>query len=177
MPSVAFRRIEKLLPALSKDELRVLIKIIELDLGPTTDALRMRTARAPNSSLNNGPPRAPNSSPEQFAEQQGELDSVVPAVASRSFRSEALEVLHFLNEKTSRNYRDTDTNLKPIQARLRSGASVQDCKSIIGRKVLQWKNDEKMWPYLRPETLFRASKFESYLGELEVSDAAGTAKT
>lgn len=163
MPSVAFRRIEKLLPALSQDELRVLIKIIELDLGPTANALRMRTARAPNSATNNGP------------EHQGELDNVVPVVISPSFRSEALEVLHFLNQKTSRNYRDVDANLKPIEARLRSGASVQDCKSIIGRKVLQWKNDEKMWPYLRPETLFRASKFEGYLGELQVSDAAGTA--
>mgnify|MGYP001576702941 CR=1 FL=1 len=167
MPSVAFRRIEKLLPALSQDELRVLIRVIELDLGPTPDARRMRVARAPNSSPNNGPPRAPNSSPEQ----QGALDNVVPTVVSRSFRSEALEVLHFLNEKTSRNYRDTDTNLRLIEARLRSGASVQDCKSIVARKFLQWKDDTKMRIYLRPGTLFRASKFEDYLGELEVRDA------
>ena len=167
MPSPVFLRVQKLLRELSQDELRILVRIIESDLQPTADALRLRLRRARDGDDVSG---------DASGGQQPLLDSVVPAVASRSLRSEALEVLKFLNEKTSRNYRDTDTNLKLIEARLRSGASVQDCKSVIGRKVLQWKNDEKMWPYLRPETLFRASKFESYLGELGVSDAAGTAK-
>jgi len=82
-----------------------------------------------------------------------------------SFRSEAIEVLQFLNEKTGRKFREGDTNLKLIVARLKSGASVQDCKTVIARKHRQWAKDDKMWPYLRPATLFNATKFENYLGE------------
>jgi len=42
---------------------------------------------------------------------------------------------------------------------------VQDCKGVIARKVREWQDDPKLAKYLRPETLFDATKFESYLGE------------
>lgn len=78
----------------------------------------------------------------------------------------AEQVLKFLNGKSGRNYRPVDTNLKMIVARLKSGATVQDCKSVIARKQLEWGSSEKMEKYLRPATLFNATKFEQYLGEL-----------
>lgn len=85
--------------------------------------------------------------------------------------TEALEVLQFLNDKTGRKYRGLDGNGKPtanlklIMDRLKTGVSVQDCKTMIARKHTDWAKDDKMWPYLRPSTLFRASNFEQYLGE------------
>lgn len=79
---------------------------------------------------------------------------------------DAKEIIAFLNAKTGRSYRLSPTNVRLIEARLKSGASVQDCKSIIARKVRAWLTDPKMVVYLRPETLFNATKFESYLGEL-----------
>lgn len=85
--------------------------------------------------------------------------------AEALIREQAREVLHFLNEQAGRFYRDVDATLKPIEARLRSGASVANCKGVIVRKVREWKDDSKMTKYLRPETLFGASHFESYLGE------------
>lgn len=93
-----------------------------------------------------------------------------------SFQSQALEVLQFLNEKTGRVYRPVDTNLKLITARLKSGASVTECFQIIAKKTREWQGDPKMSEYLRPATLFNATKFEQYVGELvlttqeEVSD-------
>ena len=79
--------------------------------------------------------------------------------------SEAISVLKFLNEKTGRAYRPVDANLKLITARLRTGATVMDCRQVIAKKTREWNSDLKMAEYLRPATLFNATKFEQYLGE------------
>lgn len=171
MPSSGFLRFLKLASRLPHDELREAIRLLQKDLPPTADALRMRGRRFANCSAQlplNGSGTEPEH--EHIASK-----ALAPASSSKNLRAEATEVLHFLNEKTSRNYRGIDTNLRMIEARLRSGASVQDCKSVIGKKVLEWKTDPKMNTYLRPATLFNPTKFEQYLGELGVSDAAGTA--
>ena len=83
---------------------------------------------------------------------------------SKNFRSEALEVLNFLNLKANKNFRAIETNLRPIIARLSSGVGIEECKWVISRQVSEW-NGTEMVKYLRPETLFNATKFESYLGQ------------
>lgn len=88
-----------------------------------------------------------------------------------AYTSQATEVLNFLNQKANRNYRGQDQNGKPtvnlklIIDRLKTGATVQDCKTLIARKHRDWATDDKMRQYLRPATLFNATKFEQYLGE------------
>lgn len=82
-----------------------------------------------------------------------------------NYKHEAIEILEFLNETTGRKYRPVDATLKPIVCRLRSGVTVQDCRTMIVRKWRDWHQDEKMEKYLRPATLFRASNFENYLAE------------
>lgn len=87
-------------------------------------------------------------------------------VAVRNFKQEAKEVLQFLNEKTGKKFREVDASLSFIEARLKSGVEVQDCRTLIARKVRDWLSDPKMMKYLRPETLFNATKFETYLAEV-----------
>lgn len=82
------------------------------------------------------------------------------------FRETAKKVIDFLNEKVGRNYRYSEPNLKLIIARLKSGATFIDCKQVIVKKRREWINDAKMNEYLRPATLFNATNFEQYLGEL-----------
>lgn len=89
-----------------------------------------------------------------------------PLPTSRDLRREAQSVLDFLNEKTGRAYRPVDTNLKLITARLRSGATVLQCRQVIAKKAREWQGRAEMTPYLRPATLFNATKFEQYVGEL-----------
>jgi uncharacterized phage protein (TIGR02220 family) len=72
--------------------------------------------------------------------------------------------LDFLNEKTGRTYRAVDINLRLIQSRLKSGATVEDCRGVVARKVRQWKGTD-MEKYLRPKTLFSPTNFEQYIGE------------
>lgn len=79
--------------------------------------------------------------------------------------TEATEVIEYLNAKTGSSYRaTTEANIKPIRARINDGFSVEDCKKVIDIKAGQWLNTEQS-KYLRPETLFRPSKFEGYLNE------------
>ena len=49
--------------------------------------------------------------------------------------------------------------------RLAEGFTIDDFKKVIDVKCAQWLNDPNMKKYLRPETLFKASHFESYLNE------------
>lgn len=88
-------------------------------------------------------------------------------IVEPSSNEAAKEVLAFLNTKARRQFRFVATTLDPINARLKAGATVQNCKGVIARKVREWGNDPRMAKYLRPETLFNATKFESYLGERE----------
>ncbi len=79
---------------------------------------------------------------------------------------DASTILEFLNRKADRNYQPTAINLGFIRARLKQGATVDQCRAIIGRKTAQWKGDAKMSQFLRPATLFNETKFAQYLGEL-----------
>ena len=84
----------------------------------------------------------------------------------------AIEIINFLNHKTGRRYparnpRGIPTaNAEVVLHRLREGYSVDDCKSVIAKKCRDWLHDEKMSRYLTPETIFRRSNFERYIGEL-----------
>lgn len=89
----------------------------------------------------------------------------------RQLKEQAIQIIDFLNEKTGRHYRHVDTNIKPIIARLKSGVSFARVKGVVAKKSRDWGTDPKMEPYLRPDTLFRATKFENYLGELPKEEA------
>lgn len=74
-------------------------------------------------------------------------------------------IVDFLNEKAGTNYRSTSQKTQTlIKARMNEGFQIQEFKRVIENKVNDWKNNEKMQRYLRPETLF-SPKFEGYLNE------------
>lgn len=77
----------------------------------------------------------------------------------------ARRVIDFLNAKTGKAFRPVPANINFVVGRLKEGATEQDCKSVIARKTREWKGTEQAM-YLRPETLFNATKFAQYVGEL-----------
>ncbi len=91
-----------------------------------------------------------------------------------SLRDTARTVLSFLNERTGKSFRPTDPNLRLIEARLKYGTSADDCRRVIEAKVREWRGDAKMARFLRPATLFDATKFEQYLGALAPNDGKGS---
>lgn len=82
-----------------------------------------------------------------------------------SDKSDCIAVLNYLNSKTGSRFRSVPANLKLIAARLKEGATVDDCRSVIDAKTADWSGDTKMVKYLRPGTLFNAEKFAQYIGE------------
>ncbi|MFC7518714.1 conserved phage C-terminal domain-containing protein [Herbaspirillum sp. GCM10030257] len=91
-----------------------------------------------------------------------------------SGRPDALAILAYLNERTGRNYQPVDSNTKLIVGRLREGATVEQCKAVIDAKVAKWGADARMDEFLRPKTLFGATNFAQYAGELGVTKPAAS---
>ena len=83
-----------------------------------------------------------------------------------SDKSDAEQVLDHLNQQTGRNYEPVKANIGLIHARLAEGATVDSCKAVIDAKVASWSADKKMAKYLRPKTLFNATNFAQYKGQL-----------
>lgn len=83
------------------------------------------------------------------------------------------EVIDYLNEKAGRSFQASPANVKFVAARIREGATVDQLKAVVDAKVRDWLHDPKMNQYLRPETLFNASKFASYVGALGANGANG----
>ena len=77
---------------------------------------------------------------------------------------QAKEALDYLNAKTGKNYQSVDANIKPLKARIKE-TDLATVKAVIDRKVADWQYDEKMQEFLRPATLFNATKFASYAGD------------
>lgn len=73
------------------------------------------------------------------------------------------EIIDYLNEKAKTRYTACKSNTKFIAARLKE-YSLEDLKSVIDCKCKEWKGTN-MEMYLRPETLFNATKFESYYNQ------------
>ena len=79
------------------------------------------------------------------------------------------EIVTYLNAKTGKHFKaDSAANVRFINSRLQEGYTVDDFKKVIDNKTAEWKGTEQD-QYLRPETLFTASHFESYLNQRKVT--------
>lgn len=89
------------------------------------------------------------------------------------FAENCREIVEYLNRKAGTNYRySTDATQTKIRARLKEGFSKEDFFAVIDHRCAEWKTDERMSRFLRPETLF-GTKFESYLQAAKTSASGG----
>ena len=86
--------------------------------------------------------------------------------------TQASHAMAFLREKTGKRFQDRRPNgevSKGFQLAVnlfKKGYTDTNVRQVIANRCLKWHGDPKMAEYLRPETLFRLSNFESYLGEI-----------
>lgn len=74
------------------------------------------------------------------------------------------QIVDHLNQRTGAHYLSTSRKTRSlIQARMREGFTVEDFRTVIDKKVLEWQGTD-MEKYLWPETLF-GPKFEGYLNQ------------
>jgi uncharacterized phage protein (TIGR02220 family) len=88
-------------------------------------------------------------------------DKIVEQSADKS-----TAILEYLNSKIVGDRKKgfslvSPANRKFINARLSEGYTIQDLKDVIDLKVKDWKGT-KYEDYLRPETLFNSTKFQTY---------------
>lgn len=83
------------------------------------------------------------------------------------------EIIDYLNLKAGTSYKSTSKKTQAlIKARFKEKFLLDDFKTVIDKKVLEWKGTE--WEkYIRPETLF-GTKFENYLNQPESSGNSST---
>lgn len=75
------------------------------------------------------------------------------------------QVISYLNNQAYRQFKSTTKKTKSlIRARANEGFNLDDFKTVIDKKVAEWKDDSEMQKYIRPETLF-GTKFEGYLNQ------------
>ena len=134
----------------------------------TAAASRMRRSRAKNEALkrNNVTPMLQNGygEIEIEIEKELEIDNKNCRLSDKS-STVVSEIIDYLNQKTGKHFRKSITNTtRAINARIKEGFTVDDFKSVINKKVIEWGKDERMKQYLRPQTLF-GTKFESYLNQ------------
>lgn len=86
--------------------------------------------------------------------------------ARPSIESDIDVIIDYLNKATQSNFKKTtEAYRKAIRARLNDKYTLDDFKRVIDSRVALWGNDERMREYLRPQTLFAPSHFDSYLNE------------
>lgn len=83
------------------------------------------------------------------------------------------DVVSHLNKVCGTNYKPSSkATQRLIQARSAEGFTLADFQKVIEQKHKDWGTDPKMAQYLRPATLFSASKFEGYLQEVKPKSQA-----
>ncbi|WP_390410093.1 conserved phage C-terminal domain-containing protein [Lacticaseibacillus jixiensis] len=86
-----------------------------------------------------------------------------PAKAEPAFNYAG--VIEYLNEKSGKHYHNTPNNRKLIHARLADGYTSKDIAQAINNVCKGWLNTESE-RYIRPSTIFAASKFEGYVSDV-----------
>lgn len=91
-----------------------------------------------------------------------ETETEQEKTTEETFTPQSRAALHFLNEKSGRHFRETSESLGFIQARLSEpGIDIEGVKQMIDRQCQRWKGTEQE-EFLRPQTLFNKTKFDSY---------------
>lgn len=115
----------------------------------------------------------------QGVENQGQLNTNNTITKELNTNNKILcvetDIINYLNEKAGTRFKPIEGNTKFIKARLKDYTE-EDLKSVIDKKVKEWKGTD-FQKYLRPETLFNATKFESYVNGLENGDKANNKNT
>ncbi len=75
------------------------------------------------------------------------------------------EVVAHLNDRAGKRFKAAGKSETFITARLKD-YSVIDLKKVIDSKCNEWIDDPKMEKFLRPQTLFNKSKFETYFEQI-----------
>ena len=124
---------------------------------------RSQTKVRPKSDTNNNGNNVNNENNGNNEEQVNKKE--INTLSSKLDHADVVTIIEYLNEMAGTHYRpQTNATIGLIKARMNEGFTVEDFKTVIGKKCYEWKNDSQYAKFLRPQTLF-GNKFESYLNQ------------
>jgi uncharacterized phage protein (TIGR02220 family) len=92
-----------------------------------------------------------------------EVEEPKPEIKVDLRKEEVVRIITYLNKKTGKSYRpSTASYATMILARMGEGFEPEDFKTVIDNQCREWIGTEHE-QYIRPQTLFQASKFDGYL--------------
>lgn len=164
-------------------ELHGVAKSVFAAVKPNIDCSKKRTENGRKGGLKSAQMRFASSKLQADSEGTSEDASSTPSTNKKNkkkeknkknrediYTSETEDIISYLNEKLGTSYRSTTPKtMSLVKARLSEGFTVEDFKKVIDVKYEEWKDDEKMSKFLRPETLF-SNKFEGYLNQFVSND-------
>ena len=126
--------------------------------------------RWPNSDANGDAIAHPMAQHGRGEERRGEkrrgekIDTMSGKKARRRPKAPVKEIIGYLNEKAGTAFRpDTQATIRTLDTRWKEFDNIKAYLLVIDYICANWLKDEKMAPYVRPPTIFQASKFEGYL--------------
>jgi len=84
------------------------------------------------------------------------------------------EIIDYLNTKADKRFScQTKAYREYINGRMNEGYTIDDFKKVIDNKVSEWKDNDKMNRFLKPNTLFAPSHFDEYLNQGKMKNNKG----
>ena len=89
----------------------------------------------------------------------------------------SLRMIDYLNERAGTRYEGTRAHVVLMTSRiLQDGADEAKMRAVIDMKVAEWGKDLERRRYLSPDTLFNATKWGKYVGQIEQRDVQAQAQ-
>jgi len=99
-----------------------------------------------------------------FIEWSG-YNKALRSMEEKAVLPEVVEIIDFMNGLYGTGFKSTTKSITiNIVTRLKEN-SIDDLKLVVANRYSIWKDDPFMGKYLKPDTIFRASKFPKYLEE------------
>jgi len=90
-----------------------------------------------------------------------------PNEERRQAEQTARRLIEYLNQRAGFQYEGAKAHVKLITSRLLEGATEELCRAVIDAKTADWGTDQENRKWLSPDTLFNATKFSKYVGQLK----------
>jgi uncharacterized phage protein (TIGR02220 family) len=91
----------------------------------------------------------------------------VTNVPGKSLDDHVAEILDKINVILGTRFKPVSANLRYLRSRVAEKTTVEEMLDVAKLKKAQWGADPDMRKYLRIETLYNATKFQSYLAEVD----------
>lgn len=88
-------------------------------------------------------------------------------ISDSIYKNDVAKALMYLNKLAGTHFKPVEGNSKFLIARFKEGHTLKDVERVIDNKSAEWKDTDQA-KYLRPATLFNATKFNQYVGQEKI---------